>query len=364
MTSAKKEDQASRIEILDQMRGIALLVIFLVNIPGLAEVMTMERPSINESLRDLVDIIFADTARPLFAFMFGISLILIYNRLKEKNINPYPTLFRRMLILFFIGAVHGFFIWTGDILLMYASAGFVLLFFLKLSRKSLLVTALLFWLGFTIGTDFFSYDLDNWLKGLLGSGENPKGWDYLMIEFTDMINHMGFFLFGMYAYRIGIFSLVPEQRKITGLLTFIFLSVGLAGKTGLHYELDSFFLNNLDGFYAFMTTMGIVLAIILWGTSRAKAVLLPFAAIGKMTFTNYLLQSLVFVSLFTLSGRTIFDGTGFWTEPSYVFALVTGILFFMIQMVYSHFWLKKYRYGPFEWLWRTGTYMKVVPIKK
>ncbi|MBM7633998.1 DUF418 domain-containing protein [Geomicrobium sediminis] len=372
MATLKNGARGQRIEILDQMRGIALLAIFLVNISGLASVATEDQTPLNEFVKDVLSILLGDSARPLFAFMFGISLILIYERLQAKGFNPHPTLLRRLLLLFFVGAIHGYYIWAGDILLMYAMAGFVLLLFMKLPEKWLLMLALVFWLGMAVGMDvlnsFTSYnlDLEEWLKNLLGPAKSLTGTEYLIIEFSSMVNHLGFFLFGMYVYKKKLFSLVAERRKLMWFIAFIFITVGLVGKIGFYYEVDTFLLNNMYNFYSFVVTIGAIISIILWDTSRSMITnsLLLFSAVGKMTFTNYLMQSLIFVSLFTQSGRSIFEGVGIWAEPSYIFALSVGVLLFAVQMIFSYLWLKKFYYGPFEWLWRIGTYGRKIPLRK
>jgi uncharacterized protein len=81
-----------------------------------------------------------------------------------------------------------------------------------------------------------------------------------------------------------------------------------------------------------------------------------------LTFTHYLLQSVIFVSLFRESGRTFFNGMGVWDPPGYVFALFIGLLVFAAQLLASPLWLKYFYYGPLEWVWRIGTHMKWVPM--
>ncbi|WP_080874468.1 DUF418 domain-containing protein [Oceanobacillus timonensis] len=370
MTLIKQNDQHQRIAILDQMRGIVLLGIFLANVPGLSSVDTENLSPVNEVLRSLEEIILSDSTRPLFAFMFGLSLMLLYNRLKAKEINPYPMLFRRLFLLTLVGAVHGYAIWSGDILLMYGMAGFVLLLFMDWSAAGLVMTAFLFWIVYTIGSDVISYfssyhlSLEDGLKGLLPDSEQPPtGTEYLIIEFSSMVAHIGFFLFGMYAYRKGLFTIIEKRRTAMGLLAVICLVIGLAGKISLY---DRIVLHPLENFYPFVVTIGMILCIVLLGTSKTSMskLLVPFTSVGKMAFTNYLLQSIVFVSLFQSSGRTIFINLGIWQEPSYAFALGIGVILFAVQMIFSHFWLKAFRYGPFEWLWRIGTYGKMVSIKR
>ena len=79
---------------------------------------------------------------------------------------------------------------------------------------------------------------------------------------------------------------------------------------------------------------------------------------GQMAFTNYLMQSLIALFLFTGAGAGLF---GQW-ERHQLYLLVGGIWLF--QIVASHVWLHFYRFGPFEWLWRSLTYWKLQPMKK
>lgn len=357
-----------RIDILDQIRGAALFAIFLVNIPGLASVADAGPFTINSFIEAVLAIGLEDSARPLFAFMFGISLVLIYDRLRAKDIKPYPVLIRRLGLLFFIGGLHGFFVWAGDILLLYASAGFVLLLCLRLPDRWLLGLGFFFWLGYSTGIDLLNHYTvlhlppDSWMKETVDGDAYPTGTEYLLIEFSSMINHLGYFLFGMYAYRSGIFSKQWTRRKQKALIGFGLLLVGIIGKAGIYFEVDSALFLHLDDFYSFLVSIGIAAGLFLLGTGRRKAVLFPFAAVGKLTFTHYLMQSLIMVSLFQDSGRTIFENLGIWSSPSYVSALFIGLLLFAIQMAASPLWLKFFYYGPFEWLWRIGTYVKWVPL--
>ncbi|MFB5660468.1 DUF418 domain-containing protein [Alteribacillus sp. HJP-4] len=368
MTLPHHENQ--RIDLLDQIRGVALFAIFLVNIPGLTTVADADPFTINSTLEATLAIGLQDSARPLFAFMFGISLVLIYDRLNSKSLNPYPTLIRRFGILFIIGAFHGYFVWAGDILLLYASAGFVLLLSLKLSKKWFISLGIIFWLGYSVGLDLLNFYTslnlppDEWLKYFLGSKDYPTGTEYLLIEFSSMIDHLGYFFFGMYAYRSGVFSREWRERQQKWTAGIGVLLLGLLGKTGSYFEVDSFWFHHLDDFYSFLVTIGLTLCLLLLGTSRQKisSLLLPFSAVGKLTFTHYLMQSLILVSLFQGSGRTIFIDMGIWKSPSYVFAMSIGLLVFGFQMFISPLWLKAFYYGPFEWIWRMGTHGKWVPL--
>ncbi|MDZ5781902.1 DUF418 domain-containing protein [Marinococcus luteus] len=371
MTSPQENIPGQRINILDQIRGVALFAIFVVNIFGLALVNPANPTWLGSSIEAAVAIIFEDSARPLFAMMFGISLVLIFDQLHKKGTNPYPTLIRRLVILFFVGGLHGFFIWAGDILLMYASAGLVLLSCLRLPTNWLLGLAFLFWLGYSTGVDLLDgytsvqMNSEQWMKDALPPNQTyPVGVEYLLIEWSTMIDHLGYFFFGMYAYRSGIFSRAREDRDLKWRFVTLCLLAGLLGKAALFVGSGSPLVAHLDDVYAFLVSLGIGLGLLLAGTSQKSIsmFLIPFTAVGKLTFTHYLLQSVIFVSLFRESGRTFFDGMGIWDPPGYVFAFAIGMLVFAAQLLASPLWLKYFYYGPLEWVWRIGTHMKWVPM--
>ncbi|GEK60191.1 hypothetical protein CHL76_15945 [Marinococcus halophilus] len=371
MTTPQGSTQGPRIDILDQIRGFALFAIFIVNVFGLALADPANPTWLGSSIHTAVAIVFEDSARPLFAMMFGISLVLIYSRLHAKGTNPYPTLVRRLVILFFVGGLHGYFIWAGDILLMYASAGLVLLTCLRLPASWLLGLAFLFWLGYSTGIDLlngytsFQMDPEQWMKDALPKDQTyPTGVEYLLIEWSTMIDHLGYFFFGMYAYRSGIFSRALDDHDRKWRLAVVFLLVGLLGKAALYAGATNPLVAHLDDVYAFLVSLGLGLGLLLAGTSQKSIsmFLIPFTAVGKLTFTHYLLQSVIFVSLFRESGRTFFNGMGIWDPPGYVFALFIGLLVFAAQLLASPLWLKYFYYGPLEWVWRIGTHMKWVPM--
>jgi uncharacterized protein len=367
MKTANDSRRGKRIDILDELRGFALLGIFLINIPYLADVVTDAQPSLKIFLTILIE----DSARPLFAAMFGISMVLIYDRMREKNQNPYPLLLRRLLILGMVGVIHGNMVWSGDILFKFALAGFVLLLFMRLPPRWLLVIGMSFWLLYTVGLDLFNYyseyglEVSVFLKEVFSIIDDVPGYEYFFIEAAAMSLHLGFFLVGMYLYRVNILSFTASHRNKLWVASAVLFTIGAAGKTALFYEIDNPAVNGLETFYPFILTLGVLFGVLLWGTSQysVSSLLLPFKPIGRMTFTNYLMQSLVFVTLFT-TGRSLFAEIGIWDEPSYLFALSIGMLLFALQMVFSWLWMKKFYYGPFEWLWRIGTHGKIVPIQR
>ena len=77
----------------------------------------------------------------------------------------------------------------------------------------------------------------------------------------------------------------------------------------------------------------------------------------RMGLTNYIAQSVI--------GVFIFSGFGLdWSHLGVFLSVLVCLAYTGVQIVFSHYWLKKFRYGPMEWLWRTGTYMKWQPLAR
>ncbi|MFD1988961.1 DUF418 domain-containing protein [Paenibacillus nicotianae] len=373
----------ARITILDEMRGIALFAIFLCNLLSFTEAHIGDKGTFSYFLYQLIHSLFGDSSRPLFSFMFGVSMLLIYDAAVKKGVRPYMLLLRRMLILLVFGAVHLFGIWAGDILFMYALDGLMLLLFVRIKPVWLMIIgSLLFVIMSSVmneyGSSLFSYAWympDYWIMqgvGLLPQPDLVYTNEYIFSSLTEWglaIQHLPFFLFGMVAYRKQIFTRIPLYPRRFWILGSILLLVGLLGKIGSNFEIiqagsSIFYIGS--SFFNFAVTVGAIFIIILLGSRQGRIAtkLSYFAPVGRMAFSNYLMQSLVFVSIFTASGKTIFASLGWIGSINYTYVVLMAIVFFIIQMIVSHYWLKLFNYGPFEWLWRIGTNLQIPPFRK
>ncbi|WP_179218613.1 DUF418 domain-containing protein [Saccharibacillus sp. O23] len=374
---------AGRINVLDQLRGVALFAIFLCNLMHLTGASLDEGDQVGNFLWKTIDVLFGNSSRPLFSFMFGISMMLIFDAAVRKGRRPYPMLLRRMALLLLFGALHVFAIWDGDILFMYALDGFMLMLFLWMPKPLLLIAACVLFL-------FSSYELQTAMPPallnamqtispttLLYSGvsslpdqdalfSNP----YFATSFGELvlaIEHLSFFLFGMYAYRSGLFVRLPRRPKLSASAGAILLLAGWFGKYLYDRGTDDVWLTTLHPVACFAVTIGAVLLIVgLAGRegSRSSRLLEPFRSVGRMAFTNYLMQSLVFVTLFKDSGEGFFASIGVIGSLPMAAVVPIGIGFFVLQMIVSHYWLRRFLYGPFEWLWRAGTNLGWPPLRR
>ena len=90
---------------------------------------------------------------------------------------------------------------------------------------------------------------------------------------------------------------------------------------------------------------------------KVQRAMAPLVSYGRMGLTNYIVQSVI--------GVFIFSGFGLdWSHLGVFLSVLVCLAYTGVQIVFSHYWLKKFRYGPMEWLWRTGTYMKWQPLAR
>ncbi len=140
---------ADRAQILDVLRGIAILGIFLNNIFGLSGYGFLTEKSKQQfstysidRIIEFLQVVFVEGKfYSLFSLLFGIGFSIILIRTEQKGFNALKVFYRRLAVLFLFGALHIFLLWEGDILLLYALIGFVLPLFRKCSDKALLMWA-------------------------------------------------------------------------------------------------------------------------------------------------------------------------------------------------------------------------------
>jgi len=159
---------------------------------------------------------------------------------------------------------------------------------------------------------------------------------------------LALFLAGMLAWRTGFLQNIDRYKAELAVAAWLGLSVGAAFTTGIEPAAR---LANV--FFAMGYGAAVLLLVQLPVTGRALRV---FAPLGRMAFTNYIMQSLVFGFIFFGYGLGQFGRLGAAQ------ALAIGVTLFVGQMVFSACWLRRYRYGPLEWLWRTLMYGRLQPI--
>ena len=375
--------------ILDALRGLALLGIALANFPEFAlwtflsadEQQTMTTAVIDEVVRYLQYLLVDGKFYTIFSLLFGVGFSLILSR------HPVSLFLRRMLILAVIGFCHLMFIWSGDILLLYACGGLLLPLFIRLKDRTLLTVAvalIVLPVGLDALTEFAGIDFarpfyDAWWAEAARQGiteENFATW----LRDANSYPQMFAFLCQGACERLWEFVEGHRLPKVVGL----FMLGYLIGKHRLYARLEEMPLGKvcfsafavgvpMSILYAWSATqghprgltvhsllyavsvipmaLGYATAVCLWYHRRPSGKLFTsLAAPGRMALSNYISQSLV--------GVLLFYGLGFGLGCSFglVYVELTAFVVFVLQIVVCKWWLHHFRFGPLEWVWRMLTY--------
>lgn len=389
MTENLPVQQNERNIIVDIVRGFAMVGVLLANFTSYVDqqlptaILDSISAPIDERLSAINAIFFEWKFFTLFSILFGYGFGLILTSLEKKNINPTPFFLRRMFWLFVIGSIHTLF-WWGDVLHLYAMSGIFLLLFRKASARSILVYSLLFMFvlppAISFATrnipDFFTDDnmqvlYDQYKYGSLIEvfRENLSLYYNAFIitggDLHDSVETLGRFLFGYYLLRIRLFESVEGKKKV-----FIRVILFTTPVVVTYYILRWLSLENKLETGAFywepLKKLGIistsclyvsllVIAFISFGQNRFFRSL---QALGKMTLTNYLMVSAFLIIL--LYGI----GFGLLGELPMHTIWIYAAVWLAFEILFSTWWLGKFRYGPVEWVWRQLTYQKRIRLRK
>ncbi|WP_245833060.1 DUF418 domain-containing protein [Oceanobacillus timonensis] len=377
-----------RLEWIDAARGFAIFGIFMVNIGAFSAPYFLYGgaedawpAALDQFSLIFIDIFFQASFYTLFSILFGFGIQIQKDSLEKKHISPYGFFGRRLGALIVFGLIHAFAIWSGDILLTYGTIGFLLLLFLYSEDKILLgwavgllgiSTVLLTGMQFAM-RDFIDMHFTaqiNQAYQTYRSGDfaaifaqNAQDWQmsngingFIMFPFI----FLPLFLFGMYLARKKWFHdpvrFTPILKKVwlISLLGFIVFKIGPYA-----FGNPSWFALMQDNIGGTASAVFYLTSItLLWQKRPAQKMLHLLAPIGKMALSNYLLQSIISVWLFYGFGLGLYGEI----RPIQQIGLVVGI--FCLQVAGSMIWLRYFRFGPVEWLWRSITYKKVQPIKR
>ena len=403
-------NSSERSDILDVLRGFAILGIFLDNVfgfTGYGFYSMAQRQALPTFYADgilgLLELVFVHGKfYSMFSLLFGIGFSIILMRNEQKGINPLKIFYRRLFILLLIGAGHIFLLWEGDILLLYALVGFILPLFRKCSDKALLTWAVVLIASpividcikvlLNVHTGAF---LENFAQGIdkktgLPTDENfskylfkegsgwdewrnwqASGWLYryaYIIESNRIPKVLGMFLFGFYAGRKMIYSNLEQYASLFKKLRKCGFIIGIPASIAMAiFVIDGKSVPQVMGLLdtVFYTVSVVPLSLayvsaicLLWIKTKGNNKWKVFAPVGRMALTNYLMQTILAI--------TIFYGVGFGLGgnigPAIFIPIV--VIIYIVQVIYSNWWFKYFNYGPMEWIWRQLTYRKRLPIRK
>lgn len=380
-----------RTVIVDVLRGFALFGVLQGNLSGMITnsvpdtIIQSHANSLDRYLQFAHDLFIQNKFLTLFAILFGYGFGVIMERLQKKKIDPVPFFLRRMLWLFIFGLLN-LAVWNGDILHIYAMTGVLLLLFRKLSNRSILFYSILFLFIIPVAIRFYQqfflhYSVDG--KELVngyyqaykyGSLKDvvivnyqsyfPQ-WVYTWVEWRDMSEILGKFLLGYYILRRQIliklnenFPLIKTTSRWSFLIMFLYMSLlVLIEINAVHVErylLYPFFKIGILATAIFYAASIIQLHV----NNKIPSLMNSFQSLGRMTLTNYLTHTIIYLFFFYNIGLGLLGNSSFT-----VMWLVSFIIYFL-QILLSNWWLSRFSYGPIEWVWRQLTYLKRMPIRK
>jgi len=398
MSGRHLQPVSDRLIHLDVLRGFALLGILIVNfewfLRPMQAIMLGTEPGMSglDQVTDaLVTTLGEGKFYPLFSMLFGVGFALMAERALKRAAPFWGVYLRRLMVLAAFGLIHTLLIWAGDILLIYAiSAFFMILLFRKTPVQRLWkwglffisIPPLLMWLG-TLSImgastqpevqaeimEGFAADqlaLEQHLEAAVQIHAAGSFVENVRLRVDDTIFKLEFFLFWATPiigyFLLGRWLVVSDRLLHPDKHAMYFrrwrsrgLGLGLVGSalaTWLLWDVNSS-IPTIQS--ALGTTLaifgGLLLALGYLCAITLSAERLRFLApVGQMALTNYLSQSLVWTWL--IYGH----GLGLWDELSRWISIPLALAFFALQVLFSHWWMARFRFGPAEWLWRTLTY--------
>jgi uncharacterized protein len=409
-----------RILSLDVIRGIAVMGIFSVNVVGMGMIEDAYFYPPAQGFEGFWDramwagnmLVVDGRFRSLFSILFGASMVLVIERAMAAGRTAWKVHYARMIVLLLFGLVHYYFFWWGDILANYALVGMIAFAFWRLGRGWLLAASLaalsLYYVpeieGAVLGlrvaqteraqADREPAKLDEAGRTLeeqvaligerqlaLDIAEDKQAHASPAAHFAFVTEHapwrpfasvpgygletLGLMLLGMAGYKSGFLTGGWSRTRYVQVAaaalvpSFLFYGFVVAHTLRTDFNQDQYWpwVWEMPTYLHPLAAMGYA-AVIILVVVRPGAVADRFAAVGRAAFTNYLGATLI--------GTILFYGFGFglWGELSRGQAWLVVPVVWAVMLLWSKPWLDRFRYGPFEWAWRSLSRWKWEPMRK
>ncbi|MGF2059606.1 DUF418 domain-containing protein [Mammaliicoccus sciuri] len=371
-----------RIFSIDALRGFSLLGILIMNILTFAYPYQIINPFEFFQHQDgawfkISSLFIIASFYPIFAFLFGYGLSIMYQNSLDKGLNYYPMITRRLLFLLLLGIIHGVFIFYGDILSTYALLGLIAIIFVRLKPQYTLIA-----LSIGIGIFVLLYLLPMILLKDVTQIESFVGLQELervnnILSSADYVSIIGFnlkyfgmnianailvgpfsilpiMLFGIYAHQINWFNKIKQYKNLYMVIGVVVLILGLAIKMiqiVLEGSVTSQLMSQMIG-GPIVALSYIMFFVILCEDQTVRKILTPLQSIGKLSLTTYIMQSIICI--------IIFYGVGlnYYGKLPVLTIYIIGIVIYCVQLIVSYLYLLRFKQGPLEKLWRKVTYLK------
>lgn len=406
--------ESGRKGVLDFLRGVALLGILLVNMAFFStpifSLLSMDAALWddlpNRVVRGGIWFFLEGKFYPMFSLLFGVGFY-FYLQKGADSVGKVLAVWRmRLLYLLIFGLLHAFLLWYGDILIVYSLTGFALAWFARSSNKALLIWAVVFLLfpvvvitglvglmqlamhipevshQFSAAMESQSQQIAYYTQKAIdvySSGSYGDIFRMRLLEFSQSVTQFLFiippllalFITGFYLARKRVFHDLDQGLKVLKKVFWWALPVALGmnflylwfmmhgGGMGdfFNWSYALVFTGVMIGGPA-MTLVYVYLLSLIYHRGYCKSLTGMIANTGRMAFTNYLTQSIICTTIFYAYGFGLYGKVNYWQ------GLLLAIVIYAVQVVWSKYWLRHFRFGPLEWLWRSLTYRKWQPIKR
>ncbi|MEN5070510.1 DUF418 domain-containing protein [Stenotrophomonas sp. TWI1183] len=390
-----------RIAVIDILRGFALLGILLMNMEAFSSPLDLSFTGIDPHWQGAdywadaaIYVLVQGKFFTLFSLLFGAGFSVMAQRADLAGRAFAPFYLRRSAALLLIGLCHALLVWSGDILVIYALISLLLLAcreaprswlpamgaisYLGAAALVMVLGALMSWMASmehtqaplreaiaqaeqTIELQRQAYAHGSWAQAV---GQRLRDLGAMLSGiFVIGPEVLGMFLIGSWFARSGALAEPERFARLYARLRWVALPSGLALMLGsaIWHPYQAPGTLDLPGgaAYAISALAGLLMCLgyLAW-IVRWRARLQLLAPMGRMALTHYIGQSLVCTWVFYGYGLGAFE-----TMPR-LWQIPFALALFAVQVAISHAWLRYFRFGPLEWIWRAMTYLQWPPLRR
>ncbi len=381
---------SNRLFVVDALRGFAIVSIMLLhNIEHFDFYFTPEglpawMQSLDKGIWDTLFFLFGGKSYAIFALLFGLTFFIMFDK-QEKLGKDFRLRFAWRLLILLCFAILNSTFYQGDILTTYALIGFGILPVAKLSNKAVFAIAVFFmfqpyeWVNFFMALSHpdaklgdpvsWSYFGKMWeyipgdsiiatWKGNLTNGRiGVLRWTW---ENGRVFQTLSLFMLGMLAGRKKLF-VVSEENKRFWTKTLIVSAIAFIPLFYINKNLGKWItgeavlrpLSTIETSWSNLSFMLVLVSgfVLLYQTKLFHRALNIFAPIGRMSLSNYIIQSVI--------GSIIYYGFGFglYKYTGATYCVLIGIALAIVQGLFSKWWMNKHKQGPLETIWHKLTWI-------
>lgn len=396
---------ADRIDAIDVLRGFAVLGIPMMNVQDFAMIAAAyNNPSVSGFFDGhdywlwlLAHLFFEQKFMTIFSLLFGAGIVLFTGRVEARGESARGLHYRRMGWLILFGLLHGYFVWSGDILYSYGMCGLWVYLFRHRSPRTLIVLGLILicvapllmvgagtylpraqpgYFQEILDTEWTPTDavieaetaatLGGWRERLAHRAPRVFGMQTFLLFFWIVWRVGGLMLIGMGLFKLGVLSAGRSTRFYVAMI----LAGAAVGVPVVLWGVRENLLHEWAGDYSMFAgaqwnyagSVPLALAylaaiMLLCRSGKAPRARGRLAAVGRMALSNYIGQSLICAIIFHGFAPSTFMQTGRAVQVLVVLAVCA------LQLTVSPWWLARFRFGPLEWLWRSLAYRQRQPFR-